>query len=640
MARGNIVEARRGAPTAAVAGSSPRVSWALLLALVGALAWLRIFTTWFAQDDFIWLLRATDGAPVALTAPRVLSMSLYFRAFNALFGTQPAAYHAFSLALHIGTGLLLYRVLARGLAPGVAASAAAVFLTSPALFDALHWISGVADLMCLAFLALAVWLLADGARSPARAWLAVTAYALALASKEIAVGAAPVMIVLHLRQGGRAGWARAGLVIALAALFALPASGAWQTGAGEPYALKVSAALLNLPAFAAAATMAGAAHAEPSDLAWARLPWVQAVGWGSLAAWLLALVVRRSPAAWLGLLWFVGLIAPVVMLERQFYLYYVCCALPGLVASAAFLVGARPPGPPPGRLTVPLPGRLTGRLRGVPLWAGWALAALVVAQVAAVEARSGSRLKLAPLPTDFVLRRALIAHNAVGDLAAARERLGPRVVMLGQQPVDAAWQGTSTTEATDYTRDPWWDENVRGALAGGEAVRLMLPGVREVLFKPWLDPADTSSTIAAYRIDGHLTVADYATFVGAAQTSPSATFAERLMRVGDLIRRRLFHEALGELLAAREEAPDHPDVLINLGALQTHLGDSTAALVSLTRATEVAPGDVDARYNLGLLLWRLGRRDEARATWARLLNEAPQSDLARAVRELMAGRAR
>ena len=603
--------------------TSPRVSWPLLLALVGALAWLRIFTTWFAQDDFRWLLRATGGTPVELTAPRVLSMSLYFRAFHALFGTQPWAYHAFSLALHIGTGLLLYRVLAGRLAPGVAAGAAAVFLTSPALFDALHWISGVADLMCVAFLALSVWLLTNGARSPARAWLAVAAYALALASKEIAVGAAPVMAVLHARGGGRPGAARAVACVALAALFALPASGAWQTGAGEPYALEPAAALLNLPAFTAAATLGGTAYAEPSDLAWARLPWVRIVGWGILAVWLLALVRRRSPAAWLGFLWFVGLIAPVVMLERQLYLYYVCCALPGLVASAAFLVGDRPYG----RLAVPRGSR-------------WVLAALVVTQLAAIDARSGARLKRAPLPSDFVLRRAAIARNAIGDLGAARARVGPRVVLLGQQPVDAAWQGTSTTAATDYTRDPWWDENVRGALADGDAVRLMLPGVREVRFKPWLEPEDTSSTIAAFGIDGHLEVSDYGTFVGTAHRSSSATFAERLERAADLIRRRLFREALRELLAAREEVPDHPDVLINLGALQAHLGDSTAALASLTRANEVAPGDVDARYNLGLLLWRLGRRDEAQATWAPLLTGAPESALAKAVRDLLAGRAR
>lgn len=605
----------------------PRVSWALLLALIGALAWLRIFTTWFAQDDFNWLLRAAGDAPVAFTAPRVLSMSLYFRAFHALFGTQPAAYHAFSLALHLATGLLLYRVLARHLAQGVAASAAAVYLTSPALFDILHWISGIADLMCVAFLALAVWLLAGAAPARTRGWLALAAYALALASKEIAVGAAPALALLHLRAdgrpGGRGAAARAVACLALALLFALPASGAWQTGTGGSYALEPAAALLNLPAFASAATLAGTAWAEPSDLAWARLPWVRIAGWGILAAWVAALAFRRSRPAWLGFVWFVGLVAPVVMLERQFHLYYVCCALPGLIASVAFLVAGHP----------------SVRPGGLPRAAGWVLAALVVAQGAAIEARSGARLKLAPLPSDFVLRRAVIARNAIGDLAAAGSSLGPRVVMLGQQPVDVAVGGTTRTEATDYTRDPWWDENVRGALGGGDALRLMLPAVREVRFKPWLEPEDTTSTIAAYRIDGHLDVTDYASFVGA-PGSPARTLADHLARAGDLIRRRLFREALEELLAADAETPDHPDVLINIGALQANLGDSTGALAALTRAVEVAPDDMEARYNLGLLLWRQGRRESARTVWARLVAEAPASDLARAVRELTAGTAR
>ena len=600
------------------ATAATRATWPALLVLVGTLAWLRIFTTWFAQDDFRWLLRAASGGPTEWSAPRVLSMTLYFRAWHALFGLAPWAYHALSLALHLGAGLLLYRVLARRLAGALAAAAAALVLTSPALFDALHWVSGIADLLCAFFLAVTVWLVTGG-EGPGRRWLSVASYALALASKEIAVGALPVLMVLHVRGGGRTGALRALVSAALAILAALAASGAWQTTAGGSYAWTPAAILHNLPAFATVAVAGGAAYRQPSDLDWARLPWVQAVGWGILAAWLLALMVRRSAAAWLGCAWFLGLLAPVVMLERQFQFYYLCCALPGLAASCAFLVA----------------GLAAPRVRAL----GWLAVALVAAQVAAVEARTGAHLKLAPLPTDFVLRRSLIARNAIGDLARARAPLKQRLVMLGQQPVDAAWQGRSTTEATDYTRDPWWDENVRGALSDGEAMRVMIPGVREVAFKAWLDAEDTASTIAGYRIDGHLTADDYRTFVGIPSDRP-ATAAERLVLAGDLIRRRLFREALGELIAARELSPDNPDILINIGALQVHLGDSTAALATLGHALEVAPADMDARYNLGLLQWRLGRRDEARATWARLVAEAPASDLARAVTDLMAGRGR
>ena len=597
-----------------------RPPWVPVLVLVGVLAWLRIFATWFSQDDFRWLLRAASEPPPPLTAPRALSMSLYFRVLHAAAGLRPVAFHAVALALHLTCGLLLFRALAPRVPAGVAAAAAALFLSSPALFDALHWISAVADLLCGVFLAGAVALLVTGPATATRGWLAVAAYALALASKEIAVGAAPALALLHIRAGGRVGAARALASLALAALVALAASGAWATGSEGSYAWTPAAALRNLPAFAAAATLGGVAWSRPSDLEWARLAWVTFAGAGVLGAWLAALIAARSRPAWLGFAWFTGLLAPVVMLERQFYFYYLYCALPGLLASLAFLVA--------------------GRGRTVRTGAAWAAAALVVLQGVAIEARVTSRLELAPLPADFVLRRALIARNAIGDLEPARATLRPRVVMLGQQPVEAASGGASTTEPTDYRRDPWWDENVRAALADGDAIRLMFPAVGAVTFKPWLEPEDTASSIAAYRVDGHLTVSDYAAFVSEAGGPAPASLAERLARAGRYLRRRLFLEARRELVAAYQLAPDHPDVLLNLGALEAQLGDSSAALVVLTRAVQVAPADLDARFNLGLLEWRLGRQDQARATWDRLLREAPESDLAQRVRNLLSGNAR
>ena len=82
-----------------------------------------------------------------------------------------------------------------------------------------------------------------------------------------------------------------------------------------------------------------------------------------------------------------------------------------------------------------------------------------------------------------------------------------------------------------------------------------------------------------------------------------------------------------------------PEVLVNLGAVQATLGDSLGALATLERAVKATPDEVDAMYNLGLIQWRLGRPEAARATWARLLALAPESDLARKVRDLEAGKA-
>ncbi len=83
-----------------------------------------------------------------------------------------------------------------------------------------------------------------------------------------------------------------------------------------------------------------------------------------------------------------------------------------------------------------------------------------------------------------------------------------------------------------------------------------------------------------------------------------------------------------------------PDVVINMGVLQANLGDSAAALATLTRAAAIVPHDVDVLYNLGLMQWRLGHQAEARKTWARLFAEAPASDLAKAVHGLLEGRSR
>jgi tetratricopeptide (TPR) repeat protein len=354
-------------------------------------------------------------------------------------------------------------------------------------------------------------------------------------------------------------------------------------------------------------------------VAWARQAWVIAAGALLLAAWVLALVRWKSPGAWPGFIWFTGVLGPLLFLERQVHFFYLYAALPGLVMSLALLAG---------------------KDRPVPRWAVAAAAALLVAQVVAIEARSASRLTLAPLPTDFVLRRAAIATNALRDLEPHRAAIRARVVMLGQQPVEAAAQGRSTTDPTAYARDPWWDQNVRAALADGDAIRLVAPRVREVVFAPWLEPGDTASTIVAYQIDGRLRVADYASFVGLSPAGPNTPVEARLARAGSLIQRRLFREALGELEAAHAAAPGHPDVLINLGTVQVMLGDSTAALATLRRLVAAAPDDLDAAYNLGLLEWRLGRRDEARRTWGALLARAPGSDLAKAVRDLIEGRAR
>ena len=583
------------------------------LALLAIAAWARIFSVWFAQDDFRWLQRA--ASPLA-AAPRVLSMSLYFRAMRSMFGLHPAPYHAAQLVLHLAAGWLLWSILSRRVPAWTAALAAAWFLTAPALFDSLHWISDVADSLAAALLLLAAWLLAQEEPRAGRGWLALLVYALALASKEIAVGAAPVLAVLQWRQAGGGRVVRVLLVLALALAAAIPAAGAWQTGAGEPYAMHPLAALSNLPAFLTGAVLGFSAWSQFSDLTWSRTSVVQIAGWVLLAAWLTALLRRRSALAWLGWVWFWALLAPVAMLEKHFYLYYLDCALPGLALSLAALA----------------PEAQTARRWIVGL--GCVLLAL---SLAAIQARHAARLASVPLPTDFVLRRSLIARNAADDLRRDESRLLPRVVLLGQQPVSASAGGTRAPQP-GYRPDPWLDENVRAALSEGEAVSLLFPQVKEAAFQSWLLPGDTSSAVAAYQPDGHLEVLSYATFLGVTDMDVPVTREEHERRAQAFLSKRLFVEARQELEAALTLAPSDPTLLLNLGVLEASMGDSLSGLATLRRAVAAAPSDVEALYDLGVLEWRLGRRTEARATFARLEEVAPESDLARAVRDLSSGR--
>ena len=611
-----------GGPTRPAASQEPiaRVLYRRISLVALALCiWSRIFDVWFAQDDFRWLHRA--GAGAASLSPRVLSMGLYFQAMRSVFGLRPEPYHLVQLVLHVATMLLLYSMLQRRVSETAAVLAAASFVTAPALFDSLHWISDIADSLAVALLGLAAWLLAGEGDRARRGWLAILAYALALASKEIAVGAAPALALLHWRQGDRTAKLRAALCALLAIAAAIPASGAWQTGTGEPYALRPLAALGNLPAFLTGASLGFTAWAAASDLTWSRQHWVQVAGWILLAAWLSALLRRGSGPAWLGFLWFMGLLAPVVMLERHFYLYYLACALPGLAASVAFLAPARPP-----------------RALGSALAIAGAL--LLVANFIGIHQRYGSRLSIAPLPTDFVLRRAVIAHHAIEDLRRDRAALRPAVVLLGQQPVAVSASGTRSAAPAEYHRDPWLDDNVRAALSEGEAVLVMFPEVRRAVFQPWLTAADTACAVAAYRYDGHLQLMTYATFLGVPDLETPVTREEHEARARQFLAKRLFLEARRELEAALTIAPRDPTLLLNLGAVQANMGDSLQALASFERAVAAAPHDAEALYDLGLLEWRLGRLREARATFEQLERWAKSSDLARSVRELLNGQAK
>ena len=216
------VNVRRFALTPALA--------AFLAALLGHLPALRSF---WSQDDWGLLARATGLTPERVLPARLLSQVLYWRALHPLFGLGPMPWVLTRLLLHGGSAALLARIAARcGLAPVGALAAGLLFAAAPVALAPVWSANAVQDLLAL-FLALAAtdrWLAAlgcapDGRRdpTPTRAMrdlvLAGLLGALAMLAKESAFGL-PVLwgaLLLARRERGatRAAAARWAVIAAL-----------------------------------------------------------------------------------------------------------------------------------------------------------------------------------------------------------------------------------------------------------------------------------------------------------------------------------------------------------------------------------------------------------------------------------------
>lgn len=158
--------------------------------------------------------------------------TLSFAVERALFGEEPAGFHAVSLALHAANAVLvLLLLLALGLGGGGALLGALLFAVHPVTVEATAWISARADLMAAFFTLLAVlaWI---RARGPDRWYgMALAAGILACLSKEAAVVFPGFFLLADLaRPGGgvaeaRRRWPLLVLPVLAAGFFALRVRG-------------------------------------------------------------------------------------------------------------------------------------------------------------------------------------------------------------------------------------------------------------------------------------------------------------------------------------------------------------------------------------------------------------------------------
>jgi tetratricopeptide (TPR) repeat protein len=147
----------------------------LLLLGAGLAAFGGSLVAGFHLDDYAIL-----SAPLlkSLRGPHPLTSVTFWLNYQA-GGQEPLGYHAFNLLLHLGAVLLAYECLRRLLPPAAATVAAAIFAVHPLQAEAVNYVAmrGVmlAGLFC--FAALLAWI-------EDRPWLAVAAFAAALAADE------------------------------------------------------------------------------------------------------------------------------------------------------------------------------------------------------------------------------------------------------------------------------------------------------------------------------------------------------------------------------------------------------------------------------------------------------------------------
>jgi hypothetical protein len=523
----------RPAPTSAFStstsvplGTPLRFLPTLLIALAGWLVWHRALDYYFSQDDFSSLAR-TVGLLPRLEGPwRAIGNQLIFDLLHRVSGLSAAPYHAASIAIHLSGAVLLYRLLEREVSRPAAFTGAVFFVTHPALFSAVYWISAVADGLALLFALAALLALR---RTGVTRWLAVPLFVLSLLSKESTVllpVAAVLLVHRNLRRRGAATglvW-RDPLVWSLAAVSALylgyfwvvayaryfvpsqaqePASpaAAYAIGLGPHLwqnALSLVGWSVNLFIF----TVRGVSDAVDPAV----FPWAVAALLGWSAGLALPALRRRG---WIeGGALFGTLLLPVLPLHHHTYHYYLDAPLAGaawcvaaLVDAALARVSVRRAAGPPRRADRTRAPRSAG-LRRTWAIAGALAAGLTLNGFALVRKIETHPFVRPELRSDPVVDRALIAQHARDDLQQADLPAGTRLAFwFPQAAIGGAPAGSTASGAETY-----WERNVRNALLDGLAIRILRPEVREVRFVRTFTMLPAPWRYAVYRVDGHLRV--------------------------------------------------------------------------------------------------------------------------------------
>jgi hypothetical protein len=481
----------------------------------------------FAQEDFRGLAVAKGLLPRHATLWRYVSVQTFMDLFYPVFGEHPWPYHLTSLALHAANAFLLFRLMARRLAPVAALVAASFFATHPALFTALYWQSARADLMATTFALCTVALVLRQGRER---WLAVPAFALALLSKESVILLPPALwlIVSVARSAPRQGATRDLLIPALCAmslafgLYLLSGAAGIGVGTGPAaaYALDFGRPLvLNLLTYSAW-TIDLAMAPSPLRFLDVRDPGLFGLGAASLLAWGLGcLSPRLRERGWVAAgACFLLLLIPVLPLRNHTYHYLLCAP----IAAAAWCVGVivdrvlghmkapaadRPAQRDAAALETAEP--IARRLDPT----AWILAGACLVALTWNGASLTQRMETRPmraypaLRADPIVSRAIVAENVINGLHRATLPPGTRLVFLLRERL--ALQGRialGSSESPPPAGEIYPETNLRVALFEGHGVRALVPGVTSVTFAGAMPSGTTSTRYVVYAPTGEVEV--------------------------------------------------------------------------------------------------------------------------------------
>ncbi|HEY3491047.1 MAG TPA: glycosyltransferase family 39 protein [Candidatus Deferrimicrobiaceae bacterium] len=290
----------------------------------------------FVWDDFDFILRnaylhdlgniprflfSGDAAGTGFDNPYYRPLTTATFALDyALWGGNPAGFHATNVALHLLTCIVLYRTLLHlTAAPSAALGATLLFSVHPAHSEPVGYISARADILCALFMLLSLlqFLRAEESGNRRHLALSLASFVLALLSKIVALVLPPLLILHLIWAGNRTKSAKTLLPFAALSIAFLilrsrvlvmeawgPVSFHVRAASAGPYLLgyiRNALAPVDLKVFCDVPLRSG--FSDPAVLA----SWlcIGAIGVATL------LLARRRPLVSFGIAWFFAALLPV-----------------------------------------------------------------------------------------------------------------------------------------------------------------------------------------------------------------------------------------------------------------------------------------------------------------------------------------